>query len=176
MENMSSEPSQGGGLGGAFLSPAGIWSLEEGTGQGQAKSFIGMSPGSLLFAEPVLRSHCLDPNTDSSMGLEQKRTRKVCEFHLRYNNRGSQAREDTVIKEGRSCSVWMLLVQLMASPTQDAGLLTYRLPVIPVLWLLRGCLPNFEHLCRGRRSWTWGFLDGVFLPVHDDPGEGWQFS
>lgn len=49
MENMSSEPSQGGGLGRAFLGPVGIWSLEDGTGQGQAESFIGMSPGSHSF-------------------------------------------------------------------------------------------------------------------------------
>lgn len=53
MENMSSEPSQGGGLGGTGLGPAGIWSLEEGTGQGQAESFIGISPRSLLFAKSV---------------------------------------------------------------------------------------------------------------------------
>lgn len=38
MENMSSEPSQGGGLGRAFLDSAGIWSLEEGTGQNQRHS------------------------------------------------------------------------------------------------------------------------------------------
>lgn len=83
MENMSSEPSQSGGLGRAFLGPAGIWSLEEGTGQGQAESFIGMSPGSLSFAVPVLCSHCRDLNTDPSMGLEQEGTGKLGEFHFR---------------------------------------------------------------------------------------------
>lgn len=80
MENMSSEPSQGGGLGRAFLDPAGIWSLEEGTEQNQTESFIGMS---LSFAELVLCSHCRDLNTDPSTGLEQEGTRKLREFHFR---------------------------------------------------------------------------------------------
>lgn len=44
MENMASKPSQGGGLGRAFLGPAGIWSLEEGTGQDQAESYVGPFP------------------------------------------------------------------------------------------------------------------------------------
>lgn len=84
MENMSSEPSQGGGLGGTGLGPAGIWSLDEGTRQGQAESFIGMSPRPFcLQSQEGLCSHCRDLNTGPSIGLEQEGTRKLCELHFR---------------------------------------------------------------------------------------------
>lgn len=49
MENMSRAPSQGGGLGKAFVGPGGIWSLEGGTNRlGQAEQVIGTEPQQLL--------------------------------------------------------------------------------------------------------------------------------
>lgn len=88
-----------------------------------------MSPGSLSLAEPVLCSHCRGLNTDPSMGLEQERTKKLPDFHFRYKKWRLTDKERHCHKGRSPCSVWMPLLQLVASPSQDAGLFTYWLPV-----------------------------------------------
>lgn len=121
IENMSSEPSQGGGLGGTSLGSAGIWSLEGGTGQGPAESFIRMSPAPL----PLQSQYCILTAETCALSLVQREPGdRMSSISQVEKQRLRDPGRLKVMKEESSCSVCMLLLQLVASPTHAAEPLT----------------------------------------------------